>query len=144
MKKTKVGIVGGLGHIGLVQAACLAKLGYQTAAYDQDIKKLEKISQGLLPFFEAGLEEIVQSTIKNGLLHFSSSVKDLQENDVIFICVGTPSLPTGEADTSQVYTAVKEVAGNRASHCLVAVKSTVPVGTNRKLTAYWRKQPSER
>ena len=69
MEKTKIGIVGGLGHIGLVQAACLAKLGYQTVAYDKNLTKVEKIFQGILPFFEAGLEEIVQSTIKNGLLH---------------------------------------------------------------------------
>ncbi|MGI6307929.1 MAG: UDP-glucose dehydrogenase family protein [Dethiobacteria bacterium] len=136
MEKTKIGIVGGLGHIGLVQAACLAKLGYQTVAYDKNLTKVEKIFQGILPFFEAGLEEIVQSTIKNGLLHFTSSVRDLQESDIIFICVGTPSLPTGEADTSQVYAAVEEVARNRNNHCLVAVKSTVPVGTNRKLTVY--------
>jgi UDPglucose 6-dehydrogenase len=136
MEKTKIGIVGGLGHIGLVQAACLAKLGYQTVAYDKNLTKVEEIFQGILPFFEAGLEEIVQSTIKNGLLHFTSSVRDLQESDIIFICVGTPSLPTGEADTSQVYTAAEEVARNRNNHCLVAVKSTVPVGTNRKLTVY--------
>ena len=97
---------------------------------------MEEILQGKLPFFEPELEEAVNKTVKNGRLRFTASVKDLEESDLIFICVGTPSLPGGEADTSQVYTAVAEVARNRENHCLAVVKSTVPVGTNRKLTEF--------
>ena len=136
MKNTKIGIVGGLGHIGLIQGACLAELGYLTVAYDYNVKKVEEILQGKLPFFEPELEEAVNKTVKNGRLRFTASVKDLEESDLIFICVGTPSLPSGEADTSQVYTAVEEIARNRENHCLAVVKSTVPVGTNRKLTEF--------
>lgn len=136
MEKSKIGVVGGLGHIGLIQAACLAKLGYQTIAYDNNSDKMNTILQGNLPFYEPGLAELVQETLKSGLLAFTSRSEDLGDSDLVFICVGTPSLPTGEADTSQIYAAVEEVARNRKKHGLVVIKSTVPVGTSRKLTAY--------
>lgn len=138
MEKAKIGVVGGLGHIGLVQAACLSMLGYKTVAYDTNMEKMEKIVQGKLPFYESGLDEIVAETLKSGLLSFTLSVKELESCDMVFICVGTPSLPGGEADISQVYAAVEEVVRNRKNHCVIVLKSTVPLGTNRKLTKYLR------
>lgn len=136
MEKAQIGVVGGLGHIGLIQAACLAKLGYKTTGYDKDMQKVEEILKGNLPFYEPGLHEIVEKTLKNGLLKFTSNVEDLKSCDPIFICVGTPSLPDGEADVSQVFASVEEVARNRKSPCTVVIKSTVPLGTNRKIAKY--------
>lgn len=136
MKTIKIGVVGGLGHIGLVQAACLAKLGYKTIAYDIDIVKIDEILKGNMPFKEPGLTELVRETVCKDLLKFTVQIRDLGEVDIIFICVGTPSLSSGEADLSQVYSAVEQVARNRNSHCLVVIKSTVPVGTSRNLTEY--------
>ena len=140
MKESKIGIVGGLGHIGLIQAACLAKLGYKTTAYDSDAEKMKKTLQGKMPFQEPGLPELVRETVNKGLLKFTSQVSDLAEAGIVFICVGTTSLSNGEADLSQVYGAVEEVARNRSKPCLAAVKSTVPVGTARQLTQYLKEQ----
>ena len=78
--------------------------------------------RGKLPFYEPGLEELVKETLKSGFLTFTSRSEDLGESDLVFICVGTPSLPTGEADTSQVYAAVEEVARNRKKHGLAVIK----------------------
>jgi len=136
LKESKIGVIGGLGHIGLIQAACLAKLGYKTKAYDINVEKMKGILQGKMPFEEPDLADLVIETINSGLLKMTSQITDLEEVDIIFICVGTPSLSNGEADLSQVYAAVEQVAHNRNKHCLAVVKSTVPVGTSRKLTKY--------
>lgn len=136
MIKIKVGIMGGLGHIGLIQAACLAKLGYQVTAYDINQERLQGVREGKMPFYEPGLEELVKEATNNGLLEFTSDIKNLENAEIIFICVGTPSLSTGEADLSQVYSAVLNVAQNRDKQCVVAIKSTVPVGTSRGITKY--------
>ena len=108
-KKTTVGIVGGLGHIGLIQAACLAKLGYKSIAYDINSSKVKDILRRKMPFYEPGLEELVLETMDNGLLDFTTSVTNLQEAEMICIGTGTSAPPSGEADTSQVYSAAKEV-----------------------------------
>ncbi len=131
-----MGIVGGLGHIGLVQSACLAKLGYKTVAYDLNFISIKNILQGKLPFYEAGLQELVEKTLSDGLLSFTSRAEELAGCELVFICVGTPALPNGAADTSQIDRAVEAIARNRKTHCLVVVKSTVPVGTSRRLTAF--------
>lgn len=140
MKKNKIGIIGGLGHIGLIQAACLAELGYETTAFDINVEKMEDLLQGRMPFQEPGLTELVMKTVNVGLLKFTCQIKELEESDIIFICVGTPSLPGGEADLSQVYSAVEQAAQNRSNNCLAVVKSTVPVGTSRALTRYLKKR----
>lgn len=128
--------MGGLGHIGLIQAACLAKLGNQVQAYDINQQRILGIREGKMTFYEPGLEELVQETTQKGLLKFTADIKDLADAEIIFICVGTPALPTGEADISQVYAAVLNVAQNREKPCVVAIKSTVPVGTSRGVTKY--------
>ena len=135
VQKTKIGVVGGLGHIGLIQAACLAKLGYKTIAYDKNSFSVNEILAGKMPFFEPELEEVVSQALDSALLEFTSRIDDLGDCDVVFICVGTPSLPTGKADVSQVYSAIKDVARHHKRFCLVVIKSTVPVGTCRKVAA---------
>lgn len=140
MEGVKIGIVGGLGHIGLIQGAGLAELGYQTVSYDKDAKKVREILEGKMPFFEEGLEETIKKAIENSKLSFTADIKDLQGSEILFICVNTPSLPAGKADTSQVYAAVEEAARSINNPFLAVIKSTVPVGTNRGLTAYLEKK----
>ena len=140
MTNFKIGVSGGLGHIGLIQAACLAKLGYNITAYDINKFKIKEVLQGKMPFQEPGLTALVRETLQSGFLRFTSQIEDLQEADIIFVCVGTPSLPSGEADLSQVYSAVEQIAGTRSRHCLVVIKSTVTVGTSRNLTEFLKKQ----
>lgn len=134
MNAVNIGVIGGIGHIGLIQAACLAKLGYKTIAYDINKKKAEDIAKGIMPFKEDGLEEIVAEGLSNGMLSFTCNMEDLQTAEIIFICVGTPSLPTGEADLSQVYSVVEKLALQSSNGCIAVIKSTVPIGTSRKLT----------
>lgn len=139
----KIGVMGGVGHIGLVQAACLAKLGYKTIAYDIDTEKIKGILKDKMPIEEQGLRELVREGMAVKLLEFTSKIVDLQEADIIFICVGTPSLPNGEADVSQVYSAVERIAKNRSKNCIVVMKSTVPLGTSRNLTKFLKEKNLE-
>lgn len=129
----KIAVAGGLGHIGLVQAACLAEKGYLTVAFDSDQSKLLKAQQGQLPFIEAGLDELVIKNLRSERLQFTSDVDQVGEAEVVFVCVGTPSLPSGEADTSSVEAVVEAVARNRQKPCLLVIRSTVPVGTARRI-----------
>ncbi|ACB85156.1 UDP-glucose dehydrogenase family protein [Natranaerobius thermophilus] len=133
---TNIGIVGGLGHVGLIQSACLAKLGYKVIAYDIDMEKVKTIMKGEMPFQEQGLTELVTEGLNNNTLSFTSEISDLAEAEIVFICVGTPALPNGKSDLSHVYSAVDQIARNRKKNCIAAVKSTVPIGTSRKLTEY--------
>lgn len=136
MTAIEIGVIGGVGHIGLIQAACLSKLGYKTIAYDIDKKKAEDANKGILPFKEHGLEDFVLEGRSKGLLDFTCNINDLQNAEIVFICVGTPSLQNGEADLSQVYYVVEQLARNRSKHCIAVIKSTVPIGTSRKLTHF--------
>lgn len=134
MKELTIGVVGGLGHISLVQAACLASVEYRAIDYDTDRTKLEGLSSGHLPFREPGLVEIVAGTTEKGTLRFTSEINDLAGSELIYICVGTPATGDGRADTSQVEAAILEIAAARRSPAVLAIKSTVPVGTARRLS----------
>lgn len=130
----KVGIVGGLGRVGLIHSAGLAGLGHDTISYDLDQGKVRRISNGSLPFHEPGLEVEVRKGIQSGRLAFSSDIRDLEGAEVVLICVGTPSLPSGRADASAVKRAVLDTASGCREYTVIAIKSTVPVGTARRLT----------
>lgn len=136
MNSANIGVIGGLGHIGLIQAACLSKLGYKTTAYDIDKNKASDVKKGIMPFKECGLEELVIEDVSKSLLSFTSDIGDLQDADIIFICVGTPSMQNGESDLSQVYSAIEQLARTISKPCIAVIKSTVPIGTSRKLTQY--------
>ena len=123
----KLGVIG-TGYVGLVTGACLAEQGHQVTCYDIDQEKIRKIEQGQLPFYEAGLEALVQKHMNHSLF-FTSRPQDLAETEADFICVGTPSNPDGSIDLSQVEAAATQI-GRYAQHGKVVVdKSTVPVGT---------------
>jgi UDPglucose 6-dehydrogenase len=122
----------GAGYVGLVTGACLAYLGNQVIAVDADSTRIDRLKQGHLPFFEPGLPELVQNSVKAGRLDFSSDLaKAVKKSQVIFIAVGTPSLPNGEPDLSQVITVAKEIGAALDTDCrrIIVNKSTVPVGS---------------
>jgi len=130
----KLGIIGGGGHIGLIHAACLASLGYKVAAYDLDDRKIKNLQKALVPFYEPGLEELVKKGLEEERLRFTGNPEELSDAELVFICVGTPALPDGSADLRQVERAVEELARLAQGPVIAAIKSTVPVGTNRKLS----------
>lgn len=126
----------GHGYVGLVTAAVFADLGNTIWCVGRTKEKIEKLKQGLVPFFEPGLEEVVKKNLAAGRLKFTLSYQTaIASSDLIFICVGTPSLPNGEADLGQVFAAAKEIGKNLKKKCVVAVKSTVPVSTTKKVEA---------
>ncbi|MCM8777003.1 MAG: UDP-glucose/GDP-mannose dehydrogenase family protein [Candidatus Omnitrophica bacterium] len=142
-----IGVIGA-GHVGLVTAACFAKLEHNVICADNDSQKIEKIKNLDMPFYEPGLEEIVKETIRNKKLILTTSVSELTEkSDIIFIAVGTPSTPDGSADLSYVenvtieiaraLTEMKKIFDNKI-YRLIVEKSTVPV-----LTGEWVKKTLE-
>ena len=126
----------GTGYLGLTHAVCMADLGHEVLAIDVDKKKIAKAAAGEAPFFEPGLEPLLRKTLESGRLRFTTSFADVGAfGDVHFLCVGTPEGAAGHADLSFVYAAVDSLAPHLTSECLVVGKSTVPVGTARKLLA---------
>ncbi len=125
----------GSGYVGLVSGTCFADFGHIVTCVDLDSVKINNLKQGIIPIYEPGLDTLVQSNIAAGRLHFTtdlaSSVKDA---DAVFIAVGTPSRRgDGHADLSYVYAAAEQIADNIQGYTVVVTKSTVPVGTNRKV-----------
>jgi UDPglucose 6-dehydrogenase len=126
----------GIGYLGLTHAACMADLGHDVMAIDTDHERVARASAGEMPFFEPGLEELLRKALETGRLRFASSYGEIAEfGDVHFLCVGTPEGPDGAADLTYVTQAADALAPSLRSRCLIAGKSTVPVGTARKLLA---------
>ncbi len=131
----------GHGYVGLVTAAVFADLGNAVWCVGRTKEKIDNLKNGVMPFFEPGLAELVEKNVKAGRLKFTLSYKDaVPPSEVIFICVGTPSLPTGEADLSQVFSAAESVGENLTGKKVVVVKSTVPVGTTKNVAGIIKKK----
>jgi UDPglucose 6-dehydrogenase len=123
----------GLGYVGLTFGVCLASRGFEVIGVDVDIDKVNIINRGEVPFYEPGLGELLQGTLDKGLFYATTDVHDaVLDSDIIFICVGTPSLPDGSADLRYVESVVKSVGrilGEKKGWHLIVVRSTVPPGT---------------
>jgi len=128
----KVSVIG-TGYVGLTTAVALAYIGHEVIAVDKDPAKIEALKSGKPPIYEPGLAELLQ--LVHERIHFTGNVEEaVPESEVIIIAVGTPSRPDGNADTSYVEEAAQEVAqAMRDGHTYtVVIKSTVPIGTNRR------------
>lgn len=124
----------GTGYLGATHAACMASLGYTVIGFDTEKGKIDLLSNGKVPFYEPGLEELLAEQIKSGRLTFTNQVADLADADVHFICVGTPQVKSGNAaDLTYVNSALESIAKYVKPGGLVVGKSTVPVGTATKL-----------
>jgi UDPglucose 6-dehydrogenase len=124
----------GTGYVGLVTGACLAEFGMNLVCVDNDVQKIDLLKQGKSPIYEPGLDDLLRKNMKEGRLRFSTSIKEgVASNLVIFIAVGTPSRDDGSADLSAVEEVAREIAKYMEGYKVVVVKSTVPVGTSRKL-----------
>ena len=127
----------GTGYVGLVTGAGLAETGNAVTGIDRDQGKIDTLLAGKIPFFEPGLDDLVARNIAGGRLKFTQSIAEgVKDAQVVFLAVGTPSLPDGSADLSQVLAAAEEVGRNLTTDFTVVVtKSTVPVGTADKVRA---------
>lgn len=120
----------GSGHVGLVTGACFAELGNKVICMDDDAGKVESLERGVIPFFEPGLEEMIAKNMSNSRLSFTQSIEEaIKQSEIIFICVGTPQKPSGEADLNQIEKVAQRVAWSMHDYTLVVEKSTVPVKT---------------
>jgi UDPglucose 6-dehydrogenase len=124
----------GTGYVGLVTGACLAEFGMNLICVDNDRQKIDLLQQGKVSIHEPGLEDIVIKNMKEGRLRFSPNIDEgVTSSLVIFIAVGTPSNDDGSADLRAVEEVAKEIARYMDGYKVVVVKSTVPVGTCRRL-----------
>lgn len=123
----------GAGYVGLVTGACLAELGHHVLCTDNDKSKIDTLEAGKLPIFEPGLGSVVERNRSEGRLSFSADPRAAAEGDAIFICVGTPPLPTGDADLSAIDHVAQMIATEAKSDKLVVEKSTVPAQTGQQL-----------
>lgn len=133
----------GLGYVGLVTAVCMARLGQRVVGLDTDTAKLTALESGEAPFYEPGLSgELHQDT---GRLTFTGDpAVALNNADAVLICVGTPSLPTGEADLRAVMAAARTIADHLTGPTVVALRSTVPVGTTEWVEGQLNAQLNDR
>ena len=135
----------GTGYVGLVSGACLADFGNNVTCVDIDAAKIDMLNRGEIPIFEPGLDDVVARTRKAGRLTFTTDLPAaVQANDVIFIAVGTPPADDGSADLRHVEDAARAIARAMNGHKVIVDKSTVPVGTGRKVAAWVKEELASR
>src|SRR4030067_1466967 len=131
----------GTGYVGLVTGACMAEFGMNLICMDKDVQKNDLLKQGKMTIYEPGLENLVTKSMREGRLRFSSSIEEgIKSSLVIFIAVGTPPREDGSADLRFVEEVAKEIARWMDGYKVVVVKSTVPVGTCRRLKQLIKEQ----
>lgn len=130
----RIGVVG-TGYVGLVSGTCFAEFGIDVCCVDKDAGKIERLKKGEIPIYEPGLDDLVAKQVKNGRLTFTTNLEEaVKGSDAIFIAVGTPPrAQDGYADLTYVFEAAREIAKHLDGYTVIVTKSTVPVGTARKI-----------
>ncbi|MBS9524181.1 UDP-glucose/GDP-mannose dehydrogenase family protein [Litoribacter ruber] len=131
----KITVVG-TGYVGLVTGTCFADVGVEVVCVDVDQKKIDNLKKGIMPIYEPGLEEMVVRNYKSGRLQFSTDLGEaIKGSEVAFIAVGTPPGEDGSADLQYVLAVAEGIGKSMDDFMVVATKSTVPVGTGKKVHA---------
>jgi UDPglucose 6-dehydrogenase len=129
----KIAIVGS-GYVGLVTGTCFSEVGIEVTCVDIDKKKIDNLNNGIIPIYEPGLEEMVHRNMKKGRLRFTTSIAEaLEDCEVLFSAVGTPPDEDGSADLQYVISVARDCGRNMKDYLLIVTKSTVPVGTAKKV-----------
>ncbi len=140
----KISVIG-TGYVGLVTGACLANLGNDVICVDIDDERISNLRRGILPFFEPGLREIVElNNAQKRLMFTTDSQLAIENSDVIFIAVGTPSDGGGKADLSAVFSVADTIARFINGYKVIVMKSTVPVGTSHRLKEHLASKMKEK
>jgi len=136
----------GTGYVGLVSGVCFSDLGNNVICVDSNIKKIENLKKGIIPIYEPGLEELVKKNYKAGRLNFTKDLKFAIDNsNIIFICVGTPTMKNGySADLKQIYNVVNEITRHIKKFKVIITKSTVPVTTGDVIEKLVSKKKSKK
>ena len=131
----KIAIVG-TGYVGLVSGTCFAEMGAHVTCVDVDTQKIEKLKNGIMPIYEPGLEELVKRNVEFERLHFTTDLTEvLDDVEVVFSAVGTPPDEDGSADLKYVLAVARQFGQNIKKYTILVTKSTVPVGTAKKVKA---------
>lgn len=126
----------GTGYVGLVSGACFAEMGADVTCVDIDTKKIQQLNEGKIPIYEPGLRELVMRNVEMGRLHFITDLRDVLDRvEIVFCAVGTPPDEDGSADLSYVLEVAHTFGRNINRYTLLVTKSTVPVGTSKKVRA---------
>lgn len=129
----KIAVIG-TGYVGLVTGTCFSAMGNDVWCVDVDVKKIAALEQGVIPIYEPGLGEMVANSRAVGNLHFTSDIREaLAVCELCFIAVGTPMGEDGSADLHYVLSAARDIGKHMLRHMYVVDKSTVPVGTAKKV-----------
>ena len=124
----------GTGYVGLVSGTCFAEMGVDVTCIDVNRQKIEQLEKGVIPIYEPGLEELVHKNVNAGRLHFGTDLAAVLDRvEVVFSAVGTPSDEDGSADLKYVLEVARTVGQNMKDYLVVVTKSTVPVGTAKKV-----------
>ena len=138
----KITIIGA-GYVGLVQATCLADFGFNVTCIEKDVEKLRELKFRRIPFYEPDLEDLFRKNLKNNRLSFTNEYSDnISEADIIFICVGTPPKKNGESNLNFVDQVSKDISNKIKGYTVIVSKSTVPVGTSRRIENLLKKNNS--
>lgn len=126
----------GTGYVGLVSGTCFAEMGVDVTCVDTNREKIEALKEGEIPIYEPGLDEMVMRNYGQGRLHFTTSLAECLDNvEVVFSAVGTPPDEDGSADLQYVLEVAREFGRNIKKYTILVTKSTVPVGTAKKVKA---------
>lgn len=131
---TKIAIIG-TGYVGLVSGVCFSDFGHEVVCVDKDVAKIEQLRKGEVPIYEPGLDELITKNVGSGRLSFNTDLAEALDGAVAaFVAVGTPTRRgDGQADLSYVMAVAEEIAVTARGYIVIVTKSTVPVGTNRKV-----------
>ncbi|MDT4967978.1 MAG: UDPglucose 6-dehydrogenase [Acidobacteriota bacterium] len=144
LRKMHIAVIGS-GYVGLVTGACFAEFGVDVTCVDIDEQKIARLSQGSIPIYEPGLEQLISKNTQSGRLQFTTDLKSAVEQAlVIFVAVGTPPSGDGSADLSHVDAAARSIAEYMNEYKVVVTKSTVPVGTGERLRTLIREHQKGR
>lgn len=127
----------GLGYVGATTALAFAEMGWKVSGIDTDMAKLESMQNGQLPFYEPGLDGLLLKHVHAGNIRFYTDVQQaIQDHQILFLCVGTPSGNDGSADLGYIQQAAERIGECMQEYKVIVVKSTVPVGTHRKVVEW--------
>ncbi|PTV96561.1 UDP-glucose dehydrogenase [Rhodobacter aestuarii] len=125
----------GTGYVGLVSGVCFSDFGHDVICVDKNLEKIAMLERGEVPIYEPGLDALIEKNVSAGRLSFTADLSSaVADADAVFIAVGTPSRRgDGHADLTYVFAAAEEVAQSITGYTVIVTKSTVPVGTNRRV-----------
>ena len=135
----------GTGYVGLVSGTCFAEMGAHVTCVDVDQQKIDKLKNGIMPIYEPGLEELVKRNVEFDRLHFTTDLTEvLDDVEVVFSAVGTPPDEDGSADLRYVLAVARQFGQNIHKYTILVTKSTVPVGTAKKVKAVIQEELDKR